>query len=233
MSANNIDEDMSDIEYFISHDTEKKNNVDLLINHLLSFDSNKHIIPHTQYVLNFYDKTINHISTINSQMERHRIMDAKIRHRYTTLRRKCDKLKNMEPITPRIQQQIDYLTVLIDKHETALSRLKILHEIQLELRNSLYSFNKFMNNFYLHNSRNSLQQLASTAIPEERIRKLSPKSRKILKTIKRNSMNVFVPNESLGSSPETSPETAAEYVKRTSYAITKRSARSRKQRYKK
>lgn len=233
MSANNIDEDMSDIEYFISHDTEKKNNVDLLINHLLSFDSNKHIIPHTQYVLNFYDKTINHISTINSQIERHRIMDAKIRHRYTTLRKKCDKLKNMEPITPRTQQQIDYLTVLIDKHETALSRLKILHEIQLELRNSLYSFNKFMNNFYLHNSRNSLQQLSATAIPEDRIKKLSPKSRKILKTIKRNSENVFVPNESLGSSPETSPETAAEYVKRTSYAITKRSARSRKQRYKK
>ena len=233
MSANNIDEDMSDIEYFISHDTEKKNNVDLLINHLLSFDSNKHIIPHAQYVLNFYDKTINHISTINSQIERHRIMDAKIRHRYTTLRKKCDKLKNMEHITPRTQQQIDYLTVLIDKHETALSRLKILHEIQLELRNSLYSFNKFMNNFYLHNSRNSLQQLSATAIPEDRIKKLSPKSRKILKTIKRNTMNVFVPNESLGSSPETSPETAAEYVKRTSYAITKRSARSRKQRYKK
>jgi len=221
MSANNIDEDMSDIEYFISHDTEKKNNVDLLINHLLSFDFNKHIIPHTQYVLNFYDKTINHISTINSQMERHRIMDAKIRHRYTTLRRKCDKLKNMEPITPRIQQQIDYLTVLIDKHETALSRLKILHEIQLELRNSLHSFNKFMNNFYLHNSRNSLQQLAATAIPEDRIKKLSPKSRKILKTIKRNTENVFIPNESLGSSPETSPENQTS-------ASSKRSTRSKK-----
>ena len=135
-------------------------------------------------------------------------------------------LINANTLSASKRRKLNNLERLIKNFETALSKLEILNNTEIELKTNLENQLSYLNSFYLNNTHNSLQGLAATAIPEERIKKLSPKSRKILKTIKRNTENVFIPNESLGSSPETSPENQTS-------ASSKRSTRSKKHNNKK
>jgi hypothetical protein len=131
------------------------------------------------------------------------------------------------------QQLILFFNQKIERINLVIKQLKKLLELQKEIEYFMKSSKSNLNIHRTYHSSQSLQGLAAAAIPKERIKKLSPKSRKIVKRIIKNTENVYIPNEELWSSPETSPETAAEYVNRTKYAIRKRSARSKKRQYKK
>lgn len=228
-----IDYQINRIDNLIDNNNNYKSEINRITQQILKLNAKRTKISYDMYKTNLYGNLERNLNELKQQKITYQILRVKIQGKYDELLVKRDKLSNVETMSAQKRLQLSNLERLLRKYETALSKLEILYQTQLELGELVYSTISHLNSFYMSRPQSSLQGLAAAAVPEERARKLSPKSRKIFKILKKNTENVYIPNDSLGSSPETSPETAAEYVKRTSYAITKKSARSRKQRYKK
>lgn len=228
-----IDYQINRIDNLINTNNNYKSEINRITQQILKLNAKRTKISYELYKTNLYGNLERNLNELKEQKITYQVLRVKIQGKYDELLVKRDKLSNVEIMTAQKRLQLSNLERLLRKCETALSKLEILYQTQLELGELVYSAISHLNSFYMSRPQSSLQGLAAAAVPEERVRKLSPKSRKIFKILKKNTENVYIPNDSLGSSPETSPETAAEYVKRTSYAITKKSARSRKQRYKK
>ncbi len=228
-----IDYQINRIDNLIDNNNNYKSEINRITQQILKLNAKRTKISYDMYKTNLYGNLERNLNELKQQKITYQILRVKIQGKYDELLVKRDKLSNVETMSAQKRLQLSNLERLLRKYETALSKLEILYQTQFELGELVYSTISHLNSFYMSRPQSSLQGLAAAAVPEERVRKLSPKSRKIFKILKKNTENVYIPNDSLGSSPETSPETAAEYVKRTSYAITKKSARSRKQRYKK
>jgi hypothetical protein len=185
---NNIDEYLVNIDRFISYNNSKIPVIQSMIQQILKLNK-KNKLSYLKYNT-LYTSIDNNFIDFKEQEKTYMILRAKIQKKYEDLLNKRASAKS-----------------LLHDYENVLSRLEILYQSQLDLGKLLYEAKSYVNSFYLSLSQNSLQGLAAAAIPQECIKKLSPKSRKTVKIIKQYTENVNIPNESLNSTPETSPDT--------------------------